>query len=51
MHIVDWLVLSFTMLVIIGYGIYKTRKVDNVKSYLMGDKDLPWWTIQRVYCL
>ena len=45
MHIVDWLVLLGTMLVIIGYGIYKTRKVNNVKSYLLGDKDLPWWTI------
>ena len=45
MHIIDWLVLTGTMLIIIGYGIYKTRKIDNVKSYLMGDKDLPWWTI------
>ncbi len=45
MHIIDWIVLSATMVAIIGYGIYKTRKVDNVKSYLMGDKDLPWWTI------
>ena len=45
MHIVDWLVLLGTMLIIIGYGIYKTRKVNNVKSYLLGDKDLPWWTI------
>jgi Na+/proline symporter len=45
MHIVDWLVLLGTMLIIIGYGIYKTRKINNVKSYLLGDKDLPWWTI------
>lgn len=45
MHIVDWLVLASTMVIIIGYGIYKTRKIDNVKSYLLGDKDLPWWTI------
>ncbi len=45
MHIVDWLVLIGTMLAIIGYGIYKTRKINNVKSYLLGDKDLPWWTI------
>jgi len=30
---------------IVGYGVWQTRKVDNVKSYLMGDRDLPWWTI------
>jgi len=45
MDIIDWIVLLGTTLIIIGYGIYKTRDVDNVKSYLMGDKDLPWWTI------
>lgn len=45
MHIIDWIVLLGTLLAIVLYGLYKTRKVDNVKSYLMGDKDLPWWTI------
>ena len=45
MHIIDWIVLIGTTLVIIGYGVYKTRNVGSVKSYLMGDKDLPWWTI------
>ncbi len=33
------------ILSIVAYGVWKTRKVDNVKSYLLGDKDLPWWTI------
>lgn len=45
MHIIDWIVLIGTLLAIVLYGIYQTRKVDNVKSYLLGDKDLPWWTI------
>jgi SSS family solute:Na+ symporter len=27
------------------YGVWKTRSVDNVKSYLYGDRDLKWWTI------
>ena len=45
MHIVDWIVLLGTTLLIIGYGIYKTRNIESVKSYLLGDKDLPWWTI------
>ena len=45
MHLLDWTILIVTLLSIIGYGIWKTRKVDNVKSYLLGDRDLPWWTI------
>jgi len=30
---------------IIAYGVWKTRNVSNVKSYLMGDRELGWWTI------
>ena len=45
MHIIDWIVLLSTSLLIVGYGVYKTRNIGNVKSYLLGDKDLPWWTI------
>ena len=42
---IDWIVMIGTLAAIVAYGVWKTRKVDNVKSYLMGDKDLPWWTI------
>lgn len=34
-----------TLLGIVAYGVWKTRSVDNVQSYLLGDRDLPWWTI------
>ncbi len=34
-----------TLLFIVAFGVWKTRNVNNVRSYLMGDKDLPWWTI------
>lgn len=34
-----------TLLSIVAYGVWQTRKVDNVQSYLLGDRDLPWWTI------
>jgi Na+/proline symporter len=30
---------------IVAYGVWKTREVSSVKSYLLGDRDLPWWTI------
>ena len=45
MHIIDWIVMTSVLLGIVVYGIIKTRNVNNVKSYLLGDKDLPWWTI------
>ncbi|MFK7933677.1 MAG: sodium:solute symporter [Saprospiraceae bacterium] len=45
MHPIDWLVMIGVLVGIVAYGVIKTRKVDNMKSYLMGDKDLKWWTI------
>jgi len=45
MHLIDWIIMAAVLIGIVGYGVWKTRKVDNVKSYLMGDRDLPWWTI------
>lgn len=45
MHILDWLVMLGVLLGIVAYGVWKTREVSSVKSYLLGDRDLPWWTI------
>jgi len=45
MHLLDWIVLTATLLIIVLYGVWKTRKVDSTESYLLGDRDLPWWTI------
>jgi len=42
----DWLVLSVTLLFIVSYGVYKTRKENNgVKDYIKGGNDTKWWTI------
>jgi len=45
MHIIDWIIMSGTLFGIVLYGVWQTRKVDNVHDYLLGDRDLPWWTI------
>ncbi len=45
MSILDWIIMLGTLLGIVGYGVWKTRGVTNMKSYLKGDRDLPWWTI------
>ena len=45
MHWIDWTVLFAVLFGIIAYGVWKTRNVNSVKSYLMGDRELTWWTI------
>ena len=45
MHPIDWSILVGTLLFIVLYGMWKTRKVNSASSYLVGDKDLKWWTI------
>ncbi len=45
MHPIDWAIMIAVLTAIVLYGIYKTRKINSMKSYLRGDRDLPWWTI------
>lgn len=45
LHNLDWIVLSVTILFIVGFGVYKTRKSGNVKDFIKGGNDTKWWTI------
>ncbi len=45
LHTVDWIVLSVTLLFIVGYGTYVTRKNRSVQDYIKGGNDTKWWTI------
>lgn len=45
LHLVDWIILSVTLIFIVSYGTYVTRKNKNVKDYLKGGSDSKWWTI------
>jgi Na+/proline symporter len=45
MHLIDWLVLASTLLFIVGYGSWKTRKSAGIKGYMMGDQDAKWHTV------
>lgn len=45
MHPIDWTILCGTLLFIVLYGMWKTRNISSSASYLMGDKDLKWYTI------
>jgi len=42
---IDWVILFGTLLVIVGYGVYKTYGAKDMESYLKGDNDMNWWTI------
>ncbi|MFT3827563.1 MAG: sodium:solute symporter [Chitinophagaceae bacterium] len=41
----DWTVLAITLLIIIAYGIYKSRTSRNLEGYFLGDRQMPWWII------
>ncbi|MFC4097835.1 sodium:solute symporter [Euzebyella saccharophila] len=45
MGILDWIILSGTLLFIVAYGVWKTRGSNNVSDYVGGGKDAKWWTI------
>jgi len=42
---IDWIVLFGTLISIVGYGAWKTRGSKNLEGYLLGNKEMQWWTI------
>ena len=42
---IDWGVLLFSLLFITLYGVWKTKKNTDTRSYLVGHQELKWWTI------
>ena len=45
LHVIDWIILSVTLIFIVAYGTYVTRKNANVTDYIKGGSDSKWWTI------
>lgn len=45
MSIIDWCVLSLTIISIIAYGLWKSRGAKNIEGYLLADKELPWYQV------
>ncbi len=41
----DWAVLLGTLAFIVGYGVWKTRGIKNVGTYMRGGSDSKWYTI------
>ncbi|TDQ06985.1 sodium:solute symporter [Pedobacter metabolipauper] len=45
MSVIDWSVLILTLVVIVVYGIYKSRGTQNIQGYLLGNQSLPWYHV------
>ncbi|AZJ31959.1 sodium:solute symporter [Tenacibaculum sp. Mcav3-52] len=45
MQLIDWIVLSVTLLFIVLYGAWKTKGSKNVEDYIKGGNESKWWTI------
>ncbi len=41
----DWLVLILTLLLIITYGVYRSKTSKNLDGFLLGDRQMPWWMV------
>lgn len=42
---IDWIIMAATFLLIIAYGVYKSRGQKNVDSYFLDNKSMPWYLI------
>ena len=45
MQLLDWIILSCTLLFIVAYGALKTKGSKNVNEYILGSNETPWWTV------
>lgn len=45
MQLIDWIILTVTLVFIVAYGALKTRGSKNVEEYILGSNETPWWTV------
>jgi len=45
MSTIDWIVLSFTLLSIISYGLYKSKSTKDLDGYFRSNRSLPWFLV------
>ena len=45
MRLLDWIVLIFSLVVIVGYGLHKSRGKQTIRDYLLAGKSMPWWAM------
>ena len=42
---IDWIVLFSTLLLIVLYGIYKSRNINSIEGFLLSNRELPWYNV------
>jgi Na+/proline symporter len=42
---IDWIILIITLLMVIGYGLYRSNAGKNMEGYFLSDRQLPWWLV------
>ena len=45
MKAADWIVLIATLLLIVVYGLYKSRTSRDLEGYFLSNRTLPWWLV------
>ena len=45
MSLLDWIVLSVTLLGMIAYGLHKGREQEGANSYLLAGRQMPWYVV------
>lgn len=45
MNTLDWTVLICTILLIVGYGLWKSRGIKNIKGFFLADRKMPWYHV------
>jgi Na+/proline symporter len=42
---IDWIVLCVTLLLILTYGLYKSRTSKNLEGYFLSNRNMPWYLV------
>src|SRR6185295_1857734 len=45
MSTLDWIVLIATLLLIVAYGLYKSRTTKNLEGYFLSNRSMPWYLV------
>jgi Na+/proline symporter len=45
MSSIDWIVLISTLLLIVVYGLYKSRTSRDLEGYFLNNRNMPWWLV------
>jgi len=45
MNLLDWIVLFGVLVLIVLYGVLKSRNTSSMEGFLVGNRSMPWWTV------